>query len=378
VIIVGSGFSGATIAERCASSGKRVLVLEKRSHIGGNSYDYRDERGFLVHKYGPHIFHTSNREVWNYLSRFTRWREYHHRVMVYIDGKKVPLPFNLNSLKSLFPPSRATLLERKLIKNFGYGSQVSVLELKNSSDEDLRSLGDFIYRKIYLNYTIKQWGRKPEEISPQVLARVPVSISNQDEYFEDEFQGIPEEGYTAIFKKMLSHPNIKLLLNTDAKKLLTLNFKTGKIIFQGKEFNGPVVYTGPIDELFDYKHGELPYRTLRFQWEYHPVEKFQEVAVVNYPNDYPFTRITEYKHLTGETRPDTVIAKEFPVPYQKGKDIPYYPVLYQDSLERLKMYKRELRQFSNLFTLGRLGEFIYLNMDEAVERALMLFSKKLK
>ena len=382
-IVVGSGFAGATIAERIASKlNSKVLVVEKREHIGGNSYDYYDENGFLIHKYGPHIFHTEKKWLWDYVSNFTDWRHYIHRVLAYIDGKKVPLPFNLNSLYGLFPTPKAFRLEKKLLEKFGPGQKIHILELRSAQDQELKELADFIYRKVFLNYTLKQWGMRPEELSPEVTGRVPIFISWDNSYFQDRYQGIPLEGYTRIFERMLSNPNIKVLLRTDAREIIQLDFLYRRIYLNGREFQGRIIYTGPIDELLDFKYGELPYRSLRFQLEVHPVEYYQEVAVVNYPNDYAFTRITEFKHLTGQAHPKTIIAKEFPQEYRRdepGKDIPYYPILREDEVEKYMRYRREIEKFDGkILLVGRLAEYKYLNMDKAIEGSLELFENKIK
>ncbi len=382
-IVVGAGFAGATIAERIASKlNKKVLIIEKRGHIGGNCYDYYDEHGLLIHKYGPHIFHTNHKEVWEYLSNFTDWRPYRHRVLAYIDGKKVPLPFNLNSLYALFPEALASKLEEKLIDKFGFGKKIPILELLKTEDTELKQLADFVYRKVFLNYTMKQWGLKPEELNPEVTARVPVHLSRSDDYFQDKYQGIPADGYTQIFKRMLSHPNINIMLKTDALKLLRLGHGAGKILFQGKEFQGKVIYTGPIDELLGFKFGELGYRSLKFELEIHDREFFQEVAVVNYPNDYRFTRITEFKHMTGQKHPKTVIAKEYPQEYRRnvpGMDIPYYPIPEYGELKKYSLYQKEISRFKDkIILIGRLAEYKYYSMNMVLKAALEIFEERIK
>jgi len=381
-VIVGSGFAGSVVAERIANVlNKKVLLIEKRAHIGGNCYDYYDKNGILIHKYGPHIFHTNDKKVWEYLANFTDWRIYQHKVLAFIDEKKVPLPFNLNTLHALLPYSIAERLEKKLIEHFGFGNKVPILELKMNEDKDLKFLAEFIYEKVFLNYTLKQWGMRPEELSPEVTGRVPVFISRDDRYFQDKYQGIPAEGYTKLFERMLSHPNIKILLNTDAKEVLKVNFESKKIFFMEKEYEGKIIFTGPIDELMNYKYGELPYRSLRFKFETYDKEYFQEVAVVNYPNNYEFTRITEFKHLTGQIHPKTVIAKEYPIQYNRnipGRDIPYYPVPNQTSAKIFEQYLREIEQFGKIYLVGRLAKYKYYSMEKVVEDAIMLFEEKLK
>ena len=324
-IIVGAGLAGCVLAERIANVlDKKVLVIEKRDHIGGNCYDYYDEAGLLVHKYGPHIFHTQLKEVWEYLSQFTEWHPYQHRVLGNIDGKKIPIPFNLTSLKASFPLDVTRRLENKLVENYGRGVQVPILELKQSDDEDMQLLADYVYQKVFLNYTKKQWGMKPEELDPSVTARVPVHVSYDDRYFLDPYQGIPREGYTPIFQKMLTSPHIEVMMNTNYKKVL--EFNEGVIQYMGEEFNGKLIYTGEIDYFFDYQYGRLPYRSLRFEMETLKQEFYQEVATINYPNDHQYTRITEFKHLTGQKHQKTTITREYPQSYQSNRgDVPYYP-----------------------------------------------------
>ena len=266
-IIVGAGFAGSVIAERIANKlNKKVLIIDKRNHIGGNCYDELIEN-IIVHRYGPHLFHTDYKEVWNYLSKFTEWDIYHHKVLVFIDGKKVPIPFNFNTLYEVFPNELAKKLEKKLLENYKYNSKVPILELKKSSDKNLKFLAVFIYEKIFVNYTAKQWGMKPEEIDSAVTARVPVFIGKDNRYFNDKYQGVPKDGYTKLFQNMLNHPNIKIMLNTDFKEVIQINQETKKIYFLNQEFKGKFIFTGKIDELFDYKLGELSYRSVDMKFE---------------------------------------------------------------------------------------------------------------
>jgi len=378
-IIVGAGFAGAVLAERIANKlGKPVLIIEKRNHIGGNCYDFRSKEGILIHQYGPHLFHTDFKEVWNYLSNFTDWHLYQHKVLAYVDGKKISIPFNLNTLYQIFPRNLAKILEEKLIKFFPYGKKIPILELKKVEDKDIKFLAEFIYEKIFLNYTQKQWGLKPEELDANVTARVPILISRDDRYFQDKYQGVPEEGYTKLFKKMLKNNKIKLLLQADALEFLKLDMNTGKIYFMGKEFKGTLIYTGPIDELFGYIYGPLLYRSLKLQFQTLDKEYFQEVATVNYPNDYDFTRITEFKHIHPIKTGKTVILKEFPKDYVPGKDIPYYPFFTKESLEAYLKYKELANKFKNLILVGRLAEYRYYDMDDIIKRSLEVFEEKIK
>ncbi len=372
-VVIGAGFAGAVFARELASVGKRVLLIEKRNHIGGNCYDYFDEHGILIHKYGPHLLHTSNSEVFHYLSRFTRWREYQHRVLAEVDGKQVPIPFNLNSIEMLFPAEMAARISGKLIDRFGFGSKAPILELLKTEDDDLHFLADFIYEKIFLNYTLKQWGCHPEEISSEVMSRVPVLVSRDDRYFQDRFQVMPEGGYTKLFSRLLDHAGIHLLLNTNYRDVLDFNSANGTMTLFGQPFTKKLVFTGMIDELLDFRFGELPYRALNFSFTNINKDYYQDVTVVNYPNMYQFTRITEFKHLTGQDIPGhTVILREFPEPFERNKStsIPCYPVLQAEGVTRYKQYKEHADRFANLLLVGRLAEYRYYDMDDIVDRAL--------
>lgn len=378
-IIIGAGLAGSVIAERIANVlNKKVLIIEKRNHIGGNCYDYYDENNILVHKYGPHIFHTEIKEVWDYISQFTKWNYYQHQVLGFIDGKKVPIPFNLNTLKELLPES-STKIKKKLIDNFGCNIKVPILDLMETEDKDLKFLADFVYKKVFLNYTKKQWGIKPEELNPSVTARVPIYISLDNRYFQDQYQGMPKDGYTKIFEKMLENKNIELMLNTNFNDILKINLDENKLYFLDQEFKGKLIFTGKIDEFFDYEFGELPYRSLNFDFETINQEYFQEVGTVNYPNNFDFTRITEFKHLTEQKNSKTTIVKEYPqVHYKdiKGKDIPYYPIPMNVNLELYKRYKEKADNFNFIF-VGRLAEYKYYNMDIVINRALMIFKEQI-
>ncbi len=362
--IVGAGFSGSVIAERAANVlNKTVLIIEARNHIGGNAFDRYDPYGILIQPYGPHIFHTSSQEVWNYLSKYTKWNIYHHEVLALIEGKKVPIPFNLNTLHILYPTSLADKLEKKLIDNYGFGKKITILELKKSDDKDLKSLAEYVYEKVFLNYTIKQWDLKPEELSPAVTGRVPVFISRDNRYFQDPYQGMPQTGFTQIFESMLSHKNIKIMLNT--------NFQEIKKDISYKK----LIFTGPIDSYYDYKFDKLPYRSLDFEWIHLDQDYFQEASVINYPNDYQFTRITEFKRLTSQKCPSTTIIKEYSKACEKENDIPYYPIPKDEYLALYKKYENEAKKEADTIFLGRLGTYSYINMDIAVLNALKMFEK---
>ncbi|MBN1182290.1 MAG: UDP-galactopyranose mutase [Bacteroidales bacterium] len=371
-VIVGAGLAGLVTAERLASRGKSVLIVEKKKHIGGHCYDYLNESGIYVHQYGPHIFHTDNEKVWDYLSGFTEWNFYEHKVIAMIDGQAVPLPFNLNSMEKLFSPYLYEKLEKKLIMAYGYNSRVTIMELRKAEDPDLQYLANFIYEKVFLNYTMKQWGDvKPEDIDESVSGRVPVVVSRDDRYFHNKHQGIPMHGYTAMFNKMIDSPNIHLLLNTDVKHLL--RFRDEKIFLSDREFNGELIYTGIIDELFNEEFGELPYRSVDILFQEHNQQYFQEKAVVNYPNNYNLTRITEYKHFQKNHKDlphRTTISQELPIPYVKGVNNPYYVVKTEENLERHRQYMKMADKIDNLTILGRLAEYKYYDMDQIVAAAL--------
>ncbi len=377
-IIVGAGLSGSVMAERIASQlKKRVLIIEQRNHIAGNCYDYYNEDGLLIHKYGPHIFHTENKQVWDYLSQFTEWHLYQHQVLASVDGDLLPIPFNLNSLERVFSNEIANKISKKLIDQYGYDSKLSVLQLRENNDPDLKMLADFVYEKVLLNYTNKQWGLRPEDIEDYVMRRVPIFISRDNRYYQDEYQGIPKHGYSRLFENMLRHPNIKIMLNTDYRELVTVNHHTKQIKFMGQIFEGHLIYTGKIDELFDFCYGDLPYRSIDFKVETVYQDKFQEVGTINYPNDYDFSRVTEMKHLTGQIHRHTAIMQEFP----KGctrKDVPYYPVPQATNLELFERYHELSLSYPNITLLGRLAEYRYHDMHTAVMIALDKFNQVIK
>ena len=310
-LVIGSGYAGSVAAREMAErGGRRVLVLERRGHVGGNAYDCLDEHGILIHKYGPHIFHTSERRVFDYLSRFTGWRDYQHRVVANVHGRFLPVPFNLTSLHMAFPEEKAARLEDKLLSAYSANARVTILSLRENTDPELREVADYVYENVFVHYTMKQWGQLPEEIDPATTARVPILLSRDDRYFQDPYQGMPLEGYTPLFQRMLDHPRITVELGVDARERMAL--EDGVIRLDGEPFAGPVIYTGEVDELFSFRFGHLPYRTLDFDFETLEVDRFQPTATVNYTVSEDYTRITEYKQLTGQVVPGrTTIMKEY-------------------------------------------------------------------
>lgn len=376
-IVVGSGLAGVVLAQQVSTKlNKKVLLIEKRNHIGGNCFDFKDENNILIHKYGPHLFHTNNKQVIEYLSNFTSWDIYNHEVLCFIDGKKVPIPFNFNTLYEVFPNQKAKALEAKLLETYDYNSKVPILELKKSTDKDLQFLADFIYEKIFVNYTAKQWGMKPEDMDGAVTARVPIFIGRDNRYFNDSYQMLPKDGYTKMIEKMLNHKNIKLMLNTEFKEVCEI--KENDFYLFDKKFDGKVIYTGQIDELFDYKFGDLPYRSVNMQFETIEKDFYQEKATVNYPNDYDFTRITEFKHIHPINTHKTTILKEYPQEYVRNKNTPYYPIFTNENQNKYNQYLEYSKEFKNLILVGRLAEYKYYDMDDIVKRALEVFEESFK
>lgn len=373
-IIIGSGIAGAAAARILAEEqGKKVLVLEKKHHIGGNCYDGKDEYGILVHWYGPHIFHTGNEEVYEWLSRFTDWYAFGHEVVARVGDKLLPVPFNLNTLKMVYGEEKAAVLEKKLVDTFGFGARVPILKLREQQDEDLRAIADYVYENVFLRYTMKQWGQTPEEIDPAVTGRVPVVISYDNRYFGDKYQGMPLDGFTPMFEKMLAHPNIEIRTNTNAKDVLAISEKEGKVLLEGQEFHGTVIYTGPVDELFDCRFGRLPYRTLRFDFEHYDRPDYQGHSVVNYTVSEDYTRITEFKYLTGQKADSTTIVKEYPFAYTGAEgEIPYYAIMNEENNALYQKYAELAAKLPDFHLLGRLAEYKYYNIDAMAARAIAL------
>jgi UDP-galactopyranose mutase len=355
-LVVGAGFAGSVLAERLASqSDKKVLVVERRNHIGGNAYDHHDEGGVLVHKYGPHIFHTNSSEVIDYLSQFTTWRPYQHRVLACVDGRLVPLPINLDTINQLYG-TNYTSFE---LEHFFESVAEDRTDVRTSEDVVVSKVGRELYEKFFRNYTRKQWGLDPSELDASVTARVPTRTSRDDRYFTDRFQQMPLYGFTRLFERMLDHRNIKVLLNCDWREI--------RNVIPHRE----VIYTGPVDEYFDCRFGKLPYRSLEFRFETLETKFHQPVAVINYPNDYAYTRVTEFKHLTGQDHPKTTLVYEYP----RAEGDPYYPVPRAENAELYARYKALADATPGVHFVGRLATYKYYNMDQVVAQALATFER---
>jgi UDP-galactopyranose mutase len=355
-LIVGAGFAGSVLAERLAvGSGKRVLLVDKRNHIGGNAYDFYDDQGILVHKYGPHIFHTNSPEVFDYLSRFTEWRPYEHRVRVSTHGKVLPFPINLDTINRLYGLN----LTSEEVEAFLAGKAERVDNIRTSEDIIVSKVGRELYETFFRGYTRKQWGLDPSQLDSTVAGRIPVRTNRDDRYFTDQFQAMPLHGYTRMFSRMLDHPRIKVMLNTDYREIVdTVPFDR-------------MVYTGPIDAFFNYRFGPLPYRSLNFKFETHRAEALQPTGTMNYPNDHAYTRTTEFKHLTGQKHEMTSLCYEFP----QAEGDPYYPIPRPENAEIYRRYKELADQTPDVYFVGRLATYKYYNMDQVVAQALATYQE---
>ena len=355
-LIVGAGFAGSVLAERLARVlNQRVLIVDKRPHIGGNAYDKYDDHGVLIHPYGPHIFHTNSADIFDYLSQFTEWRPYQHRVLASVDGQLVPMPINLDTVNKLYGLSLTSFELEKFFESVAEKKE----KVRTSEDVVVSKVGRELYNKFFRGYTRKQWGMDPSELDASVTARVPTRTNRDDRYFTDTFQAMPLHGYTRMFEKMLDHPNIKIMLNTDYREVVEL------VPWRH------MVYTGPIDAFFNYKYGKLPYRSLEFKHVNLKQERFQPVGTVNYPNDFAYTRISEFKHITGQEHPTTSVVYEFP----RAEGDPYYPVPKPENAELYRKYEAEAEQMSNVTFVGRLATYKYYNMDQVVGQALATFKR---
>jgi UDP-galactopyranose mutase len=355
-LVVGAGFAGSVLAERLARvANKQVVIVEKRAHIAGNAYDHYDDHGLLVHRYGPHIFHTNSREVFLYLSQFTRWRSYEHRVLASVDGQLVPIPINLDTVNRLYN----LRLDSSQIERYFASVAEKREHLRTSEDVVLSRVGRDLYEKFFRGYTRKQWDLDPSELDASVAGRVPTRTNRDDRYFTDTYQAIPLHGYTRMFENMLDHPNIRILLNADYREVM------GSLPYR------EMIYTGPIDAFFDHRFGRLPYRSLEFVHETHDCERFQPTGTVNYPNEHLFTRITEFKHLTGQRHAKTSVVYEYP----RAEGDPYYPVPQPANHALYEQYRKMSEQTRDVHFCGRLATYRYYNMDQVVAHALAQFSK---
>lgn len=374
MIVVGAGYAGSVCARRVAEgAGFRVAVLERREHIAGNAYDYVNDEGILVHKYGPHIYHTYSERVHEFLSRFTKWTDYQHKVLANIHGTLMPVPFNHTSLKLAFGEDRGEELYRKLVDTFGEDKKVPIMELRQKNDPDLQEVADYVYENVFLYYTMKQWGQTPDQIDPSVTGRVPVFIGDDDRYFpQAPYQGMPEDGYTVLFEHMLDHDLIDVFVGVDARDIFTLDENNVSVC--GKVYGGEIVYTGPLDELFNLDLGALPYRTLDMQFETLEQDQFQPVGTVNYTTSEDFTRITEFKNMTGQVVPGkTTIMKEFSHAYEPGSgQTPYYAIIDPKNRALYERYLERVQNLTNFHPVGRLAEYRYYDMDAVTDSALEL------
>jgi UDP-galactopyranose mutase len=357
-LIVGCGFAGSVLAERLATQhGARVLMIDKRDHVGGNAYDEKNADGILYHKYGPHIFHTNSDEIFAYLSRFTRWRPYEHKVLASVRDQLVPIPINRTTLNTLFGAGLRTDEEAA---RFLAARAEPVTDIKTSEDVVINAVGRELYELFFRGYTRKQWGLDPSELDKQVTSRIPTRTNTDDRYFSDKHQAMPLDGYTAMFRKMLDHPNITIALGTDFRDV------------RDEIDAAHIIYTGPVDEYFDWRFGKLPYRSLRFVHSTIDKEEFQPVAVVNYPSeDVPYTRISEYKHLTGQQHRQTSITLEYP----SAEGDPYYPIPREENQALYKQYEALADATTGVTFVGRLATYRYYNMDQIVGQALATFRR---
>lgn len=355
-LIVGAGFAGSVLAERIATQrNETVLVIDRREHVGGNAHDHLDDAGILIHRYGPHIFHTNSAAVVDYLSQFTRWRPYVHRVLAQVDGQLLPIPINLDTVNRLYGLS----LDPAGMEAFLAARREPVEDIRTSEDVVVSTVGRDLYEKFFRGYTRKQWGLDPSELSRIVTSRIPTRTDRDDRYFTDAYQQMPARGYTAMFTNMLDHPNIDIELGQDWDEARDRG-RARRIIF-----------TGPIDAFFEYRFGALPYRSLRFEHRTLDVEWAQPVAVVNYPQTEAYTRITEYKHLTGQAHPMTSLTYEYPT----DEGDPYYPIPRPENQALYRLYRADAQRLSDVWFVGRLGSYQYLNMDQVVAQALATFDR---
>ncbi|WP_251570760.1 UDP-galactopyranose mutase [Parasutterella muris] len=371
-IIVGAGLVGAVIARELAvNQQKKILIWERRNHIAGNMYDYIDDFGIRVHKYGPHVFHTNDENLFDYITQFGEFDKFSIDYLAEIDGIQTPTPFNFKTIDDFFPRREAEELKQHIKEYFPFQETVPILKILKHSDPIIRKYGEFLFEKDYAPYTAKQWGISPKDIDPSVLARVPVRFSYKIGYFDDKFQALPSNGYTAVFNNILNHKNINIELNTDALSRLFFSEDNTELLVKGLNKKVQVIYTGALDELFDWSLGALPYRSLKFEWRHEKVASFQNAPIVAYPQEPLFTRITEYNKLPVQQDRGASYAIEYPQIYDRNKEVePYYPILTNESQTLYKKYLEKASKVKNLTLAGRLADFKYYNMDQALKRAL--------
>jgi UDP-galactopyranose mutase len=354
-LIVGAGFSGSVLAERLASAGCKVVIADRRPHVGGNAYDHYDEHGLLVHKYGPHIFHTNSERIFRYLSRFTAWRSYEHRVLAHVDGKLVPFPINVDTVNTLY----GTSMDAAEVEAFFARAAEPVTQVRTMEQAVVSKIGRDLYEKFIHNYTRKQWGLDPSQLEASVAARIPSRLNHDDRYFTDKYQVMPLFGFTRMFERMLAHRNITVLLQADYQDVAKeISYKQ-------------LIYTGPVDEYFGRCFGKLPYRSLRFEFKTENTECFQAGPVINYPNEHAYTRVTEFKYLTGQEHAKTSLVYEYPT----ADGDPYYPIPRSEHNELYLKYKQLADATPNVHFVGRLGTYRYYNMDQCVGQALATFDR---
>lgn len=372
ILVVGCGLTGSVVARFLAEHGKKVLIWERRDHIAGNMYDEKDINGILIHKYGPHTFHTNQKSLYEYMLKYESWCNYKLTCMSYMQGKYTPSPFNFRTIDDFYSADHAAELKSAIQINYPDQENTTIVELLKNKNPLIRNYANFLFEKDYKLYTAKQWGISPSDIDISVLKRVPIRFSYKVGYFDDIYQIMPKHSYTAFFENILNHPNIKIELNTDALEYLCVNLKSNKILLNGKETQRHIIYTGALDELFNCCYGPLPYRSLRFELQTLQMDSYQDAPVVAYPEAEGYTRITEYKKLPVQDIPGkTTIAIEYPLPYRGDNTAePYYPILTKESKEAYQKYLKLAKQIPNLTICGRLADFQYYNMDQALARAL--------
>ena len=368
-LVIGCGLCGSVIARHLAEKGVQVEIWDRRNHIGGNMYDHRDEHGFLIQDYGPHTFHTKDKSLYEYMCRFATWKPYKLTCGAVWNNKYTPTPFNFTTIDTFYSKEKAEALKTKLQAAYAGQPTATVVDVLQNPDADIRGYAEYLFQNDYAPYTAKQWGVSPSEIDPSVLKRVPLRFSYDVGYFDDAYEAMPAESFTAFFEKLLNHPNIQVKLGVEALEHLQVEQDVLKL--DGAPVDFPVIYTGALDELFNNEYGRLPYRSLRFEWFYEEKESLQDAPVVAYPQEDGFTRITEYKKLPVQNLPGTSYAKEYPLPYEveNGAE-PYYPVLTEESAKQYAKYRAHAEKVRNLYLCGRLADFKYYNMDQALQQAL--------